>query len=594
MNTNPKSDPVDAAFESCSRFGRSRPWLMALLLFLVALGVRVAGLDQLPPGNWYDEAINGLDALDTLQAIRDGGLPPLFYTTNQNPREPLFIYSTALTFWLFGVSTWSLRLTAAWIGALTVSVLWMALRRLRGESIALVAAVGMIGFRWHVHFSRTCFRTILSTLFVCVVIWMMTVALQTRRLRYWFLAGIALGGGFYTYLSFRFVPILLVSWGGFALLRLMRRRPADSGDSGIDLVWNAIRLHGRGGVLMLVVALVVFAPLGYDYLKHPFHFKGRTDEVGLFSGGRGKGIQSVVGNAVVNGAQFFIPGQGDHVAKHNIPYRAVFDPVMAFVFLMGLAVCLKQIRDDWRGRSGGDGRPAEPANSAWGFLALLWLGLMLMGSVFSFGAPNLLRTLAGAPAAIWIWAEGLVACGHWVAKRSGVRMSQRRAQGLILVLGLLWLNGVQTYEYFVEFPKEPKVWDEFNVAETAMARYLSQTDPEREVVWVGSMRYENPTFVFESMGPGDIRPLKLPDALARQEPAGGRPRDHLIVRTHYKNNSEVLAPLMERLYPRAQVEERFCFPDTDLAWATVYRIPADQLLEWNRARQEAPETMIID
>ena len=102
-------------------------WGITIAWFLAALAVRTVGLDGLPPGDWYDEAINGLDALDVMADVRDGRAPAIFFTTEDHPREPLFIYATAATFSAVGVSTWSLRWTAAWIGALTVAAFWIVL-----------------------------------------------------------------------------------------------------------------------------------------------------------------------------------------------------------------------------------------------------------------------------------------------------------------------------------------------------------------------------------------------------------------------------------------------------------------------------------
>lgn len=560
-----------------------------LVFFALAIVVRTVGLHHIPPGDWYDEAINGLDALSVIDAVREGRAPPIFFATEDHPREPLFIYATAATFLVAGATTWALRWTAAWIGALTVAAFWLMLRRLRGEAVAFVAALGLVFFRWHVHFSRTSFRTIAAPLFLCLLVWAIDRAARGRRARDWALAGVFLGAGFYTYLSFRFVPVLLVLWALAALWREVGRlRNSFQDEEGGPKGWP----HWKGAALGLVVAVVVFAPLGVDYLRHPFHFRGRVDQVSLFDEGLAPGLRAVAQNAVVNVLQFFIPGQGDHVPKHNIPYRAVFDPLNALVFLVGLIFCL------WRAFR----PPKEPdaSASAWPVLALLWLGLMLLGSVFSFGAPNLLRTVAGAPAAIWIWAEGVWVVALLVKRIAAAPVPQgnqtteatrtRRPIRIDLVVATALLVGfgaMQSYEYFILYPKSEGLWSNFNVGETQVGRALRPLDPAKETAWIGEKILAHPTVQFESLGAPAARPLRLPEALARDPEAPGR--DHLILVTMYNQLDRRLGDAL----PTADIERRFLLPDGRTAWAVLIRVKAADLLSPEAAARRAGPARVV-
>lgn len=530
-----------------------RRWIVVFALIALALAVRMTGLDALPPGNWYDEAINGLDALDVLEG-RDR---PIFFTTEGHPREPAFIYATAATFAVAGVSTWSLRLTAALIGALTVGVFWLMLRRLRGAEVATIAALGLVFFRWHVHFSRTSFRTIMAPLVVCLLVWLLARAIETRRRRDWAMAGATLGFGFYTYLSFRFAPIVLALWFGAMAWSRLRAGSVD---------W---RRHLAGASIALVVALVVFAPLGVDYARHPDHFSGRTGEVSLFDKGLGPGLGAVGQNAIGNGLQFFIPGKGDHVPKHNIPLKPVFDPLSALLFALGLVVCAKRFRS-----------VEEGSSPAWGALALAWLVLMLMGSVFSFGAPNLLRTLAAAPAAIWIWAEGAT----WTARWVGARWGGRVVRWSLLVVALVIFSVIQTRDYFFVYPKADGVWENFTTGLTELGRQLNENDyASNDIACVPSMMLESPVVRFEAHDVySSLRPLVLPDAIARDEEFPDA--DRLILATAYNG-------LLDELvlqFPRGKIERSFWHPQIG-TWAWLYRIPADDLLDIEAARRATGE-----
>ena len=332
--------PIRATLTDEEPISGARAAIVCVALFAAALAIRTVALERIPPGNWYDEAINGLDALDILEK----GRRPIFFVTEGHPREPMFLYLTAFMFRLCGASTWALRWTSAWIGALTVAVFWLMLNRLRGAAIATVAAAALVFFRWHLHFSRTSFRTILAPLFICLAVWGVARAARSRRLRDWAMAGVFLGAGFYTYLSFRFVPILLGVWAAAACW--VWRRRLRQGGAAMETPApekrpaSGLREIVNGASVVLAIAFAVFLPLGIDYLKNPFHFSGRLDEVSLFDEGLSRGFGKAADNAVANVLQFFLAGHGDHVPKHNIPLQPVFDPLNALIFLIGLLVCI--------------------------------------------------------------------------------------------------------------------------------------------------------------------------------------------------------------------------------------------------------------
>src|SRR5690606_33598200 len=126
--------------------------------------------------------------------------------------------------------------------------------------------------------------------------------------------------------------------------------------------------------------------------QNPGHFFGRTDEVTMFENREtrtmpdgttrevnvpkplSEALSGIARNAVqVAGAWFVI---GDHVAKHNVPYRPVFDPATGLFFALGLVGC------GWALVRTGAFLPV---------VVLTWFGAFAMASVLSFGAPNILR-----------------------------------------------------------------------------------------------------------------------------------------------------------------------------------------------------------
>lgn len=89
--------------------------LILIAIMAIAVFFRLWKLDSIPPGLYPDVAINGNEALEALKS----GNFKLFYPEN-NGREGLFINLISLSFAVFGVSIWSIKIVAAIFGILTV------------------------------------------------------------------------------------------------------------------------------------------------------------------------------------------------------------------------------------------------------------------------------------------------------------------------------------------------------------------------------------------------------------------------------------------------------------------------------------------
>ena len=140
-----------------------------LAITLAAFLLRTWDLDRLPPGLFFDETFNAVDAQQVL-----AGVTPFFFTGN-NGREPLFIYLQAAALSGLGSSAYILRLVAAAAGVLTIPVTallaWRLLNwsggglQLAGQrQSALLAAASLSVLYWHVSLSRLGFRVILLPL----------------------------------------------------------------------------------------------------------------------------------------------------------------------------------------------------------------------------------------------------------------------------------------------------------------------------------------------------------------------------------------------------------------------------------------------
>jgi len=329
-----------------------------LLILLVAAGLRLYRLPELPLGLHYDEATNGILAGE----IAHGTTTPVFIPSYTG-KEVLFFYWAGLWMKLLGVTPLALRLSAALAGLATVAAtIWAVRELLHGQRdadwIALLTGAFLATSFWHLVLSRYGFRAVTQPLLQAL-----TVAALWRGLRltpstpppnrggleagpshgrrawcgpsapppnrgglggggvgnsipWLLLAGLLCGLTAYTYLAARAFPIPLAA----ALLTLL---VADRGQRRARLGQLAI---------FVAAAALALAPLAHYWLTHPGSFLTRTQQVAAANWAEAwAGIRACLG-------MFFL--RGDPYIRFNLPHRPLFDPITAVLFLIGIIILI--------------------------------------------------------------------------------------------------------------------------------------------------------------------------------------------------------------------------------------------------------------
>ena len=396
------------------------PALLAAITLLAAL-LRLVALDRLPPGLYHDEAYNGLDALGVLR-----GETPLFFAAN-NGREPLFIYLAALGVGLLGPSPGALRVVSAVLGILTVPATYGLGRALFGRRVALLAAALVATTVWTLNLSRVALRAVAAPPLAALALALLWRGLERRRWGLLIAGGAAYGALMYTYLAARVSVVALAAW--FLYLA----------------IWHRRRLWGRGVLVFSLAALAVAAPLGVHLLARGELF-GRAGQVSVFSpaisGGDPWG--TLARHAARTALGFF--WRGDFIARHNVPLRPVFDPLTAVAFLAGAVLAIRSAR-------------RSPAHA----LTLIWVGTMLLPTVFAEDAPHMLRASGVLPVLLFLPALGLDALYARLAPL-GSRWLAPAAVAVVLVVG--GAEGVWRYARHLE---SPAVYYQFEAGAAALA-----------------------------------------------------------------------------------------------------------------------------
>ncbi len=127
------------------------------IIILLALTLRIYGVDKVPPSLSWDEAAVGYNAWTIANYGRDeyGKFLPLYFRSFGEDKQPIHIYITAAFVKIFGLSEFSTRLPSAIFGTLTVLLIFFLARILfKSDSVGLSSAFFLSISPQSIHFSR--------------------------------------------------------------------------------------------------------------------------------------------------------------------------------------------------------------------------------------------------------------------------------------------------------------------------------------------------------------------------------------------------------------------------------------------------------
>jgi len=514
--------------------------LVALILIvLVAAFFRLHNLDEIPPGLHYDEAFNGIDAMSILQ----GKGYPIFFTENFG-REPLFIYLSAISFYLLGVSALSIRAVSAVVGIVTVAILYFLVKEIfspEKDSVSryrgLLAAFILATSYWHVNFSREGLRAILMPLLELLTFYFLWRGIRRGEKVSFVCSGFFLGASLYTYQPARLLPPFLIFFGAYRLLL----------DRGF---W---RDYGQGLLLLLAVALITFAPLGYYFLHHPVVFTLRMGQASVVTPGEGwdKAARTVLANTAKSLAMFSLRGDDD--PRSNLPGRPALDAFLSIGFLLGSIRALFRIK-----------------KTEYAFLAF-WLGIMLLPTILSDYAPNYKRAIGVTPVLAILTANGILALKEGVQRftRSKTMLNQRGVYFITLLAigGGLVGSALDTYhDYFMTWGKGDGLYYSFDVGMVSIAEYVARL-PSDEKVYLSPLRATLPTIVFTLGEKGRLKSYDGRLCQVLPDHSEGATSYLVVVREDGRSLS-----LLQRYWPRGDVVEEF-FDWEGGSYAVAYRVP---------------------
>ena len=426
--------------------------IILLLILVLASFFRLWQIDSMPPGLYPDEAINGNDALKTLET----GQFKVFYPEN-NGREGLFVWLIALSFKLFGPTAGSIRLVSALLGILTVLGLYLLTKELftpyqnkfgagHGKKVALLSSFFLAISFWHINFSRIGFRAILVPFLICFSFYFLLRAFRKNTFLDYTWAGIFFGLGFYTYIAFRVAVLIL---GVVILLKMIDYWSRTRASSVRDKLKKAYLKDGWWKVdIFFIVIIIIVLPLGIYFFNNPQDFIGRAGGVSIFSVEQ-PFKELAISTIKTLGMFNFV---GDWNWRHNYAGWPMLNWTVGILFILGLILTIKNL---------------FTKRNVYIFL-LSWFLIMLLPAILTYESiPHALRTIGVIPVVYIFVALGFIWLFDKLAKIN------KKIAVFLLILLLVYPALANFNKYFLQWAQNSHVAGAFRQDLVDLTNYLN-------------------------------------------------------------------------------------------------------------------------
>jgi 4-amino-4-deoxy-L-arabinose transferase-like glycosyltransferase len=434
---------------------RAISFSVVLIILLTAAYLRLSELSILPTGLNSEEITN----VRIIETIRAGGIE-LFYDigdeTTYRGREPLYQMMVASVTTFTGSGSLGYRMLSVWTGLLTVAVIYATARRITGYFGALSASA-LFAFSFStVLLSRQVTPSVILPLLVIGTLTLLMQILPIYRRRWHrgniieatLLLGVLLGLGIYIHpigwlviaINAGFIIYMLRTRGKIASLQVSRRR------------------NGYLALLLFIV-LIPCIPYLLSSIRNP-ELSGFqriiSDNLGNYS------PQNTINS--IGGLIF----AGDPSPLRNLPNRPLFDPISAFVMVIGLGWSLFH----WR----------EPR-----YTLLLFAFVILSPTfLFSVTAPNFDNYAPILPILALFFAIGIHHLQHYAPK-------QLKPVIMLATAGLFVFNANWTAGDLQNWRDHPEVQTAHRSNIGQLAAYIDRTSHEIPTVICGWRAYQAPS-----------------------------------------------------------------------------------------------------
>ncbi len=513
--------------------------LAAVLLFAALL--RFVNLSTVPQGIFHDEAWSGAKAWNILT----GTAPAQIYFPENNGMDALHVYLIALLFQITGPLALGSRLVSALMGTLTVlATYWLAWELpasadsspndRKRHTAAIIAALVYSVMLTAIATARSGWHSPSFALLAMVCLAALARGRRLGRVRWFILAGVAVGVAQYTYPSARLLPVWLIV---IALLDLALQRG----------LRRTVFIHYA---LAALAAVVVFLPLGVYFLQNPQWLFGRAEQTSAAIDLGQNIVKTVLG--------FVVQGSAENL--HNLPGRPLLDPVLGFFFVVGLIVCMIKHR-------------------AAHVILLSGVVILSLAVVLTEAAPLTRRWTAVFPLVAILVAIGLVAIMSWITDRRPTRRG--RTLAVVLASVALFIGaGWSLADYFGPYAANPQLFWEYDSGITQVADHM-RGQPDKKFFLTPYDRFYEVVLLTLAEQPREPIQSYNGMACALFPAKTDRVTEWLVI----NEKDQRTLPLLKQIYPAGQIVWRLDSPVG--AYARAWQVPAGETARFQLDRAVA-------
>ncbi|NHZ71992.1 MAG: hypothetical protein GWP17_02775 [Aquificales bacterium] len=521
--------------------------LLLTALILGAFMLRFWQVGSLPFTLSGDEGSQGLEAVRVL----DGVLRNPFTTGWLGvPTMSFFFNSWSIA--LFGRTIFGLRFPWVLVGSVTILAVFFLVKRLMGMRLAVVTAVILATYHYHIHYSRLGSNQIADPFFLALALLFLYRALDRKNSMDWALTGMVSAVALYFYAGARLTPVIIIVVLGYLFVRQPR---------------EFFPQYGRGILVAVGAFLLVAAPMIQYGVLFPNDFNARVNEVGIIQSGWLK-------NEIVVQQTGVVPILFDQFRRAALAFnfyedrtvwyglrQPLLSPFWGILFLVGMGYSMLRLF----------GRGSNPRYAP---MVVWWWGGMLLGGFLTESPPSSQRLITlSVPVSFFL------AVAMWQLIRLILAVVARKGYPKWVANGLLTIGvivfGISSVRlYFAEYlPMRIYGGPHAEMATMIVPRLLPLRF-DHEIYFVG------PPHMYWGFS---TLPYLVPDASAQdiREPIDGPVDVENIDMTPYKGAVFIFHPqrvgdfaYVEAVYPGGAYEEVFS-PVNGRLMATLYVLPPD-------------------
>lgn len=200
----------------------NNPFLLLIIICILALFLFIFKINDVPPGINGDEASIGYNAALLSQTLRDENrrLLPIFVLTmdGKDWKQPVTIYSTALLFRLLGPSYFLLRFVSVLFILISLILIFYLLKEIWDLKMAIIGVLIFLTTPIVMIQSHLALENIAPVPFVIFWLLMIIKYEKTKTAKYLFYSGVGLGISLYSYNGMRLImPVLSALTSGYIL-----------------------------------------------------------------------------------------------------------------------------------------------------------------------------------------------------------------------------------------------------------------------------------------------------------------------------------------------------------------------------------------